>query len=191
MCIAFQPRTTSGMLTETEAQVVRYKPLKRYGKVDILFCNIPPSLVGFIITLWNLASEANLSTQTTTPVSCLNFRIRQTNAIWSNFYFNLIFINYVYVCWHWIIWDQDKTRWGWSRAQLRLIQLDSHLGFGGHLWFWISIRPDLEVCIQILTQINWKMAEIFGFEEGQTAILDLAAILDSAILDSGYPLGLT
>ena len=46
--------------------------------------------------------------------------------------------------------------------------------------------------MQIVIQISWKLAEIlvFLFEEG-AAILDLVAILDLAILDSGYPLGLT
>ena len=44
----------------------------------------------------------------------------------------------------------------------------------------------------IFIQISWKLAEIlvFLFEVG-AAILDLAAILDFASLDSGYPLGLT
>ena len=44
--------------------------------------------------------------------------------------------------------------------------------------------------MQIFIQIGWKLAKIFGFEEG-AAIMDLAAILDLAILDSGYQLGLT
>ena len=44
--------------------------------------------------------------------------------------------------------------------------------------------------MQIVNQIGWKLVEIFGFEDGE-AIFDLVVILDVAILDSGYPLGLT
>ena len=44
--------------------------------------------------------------------------------------------------------------------------------------------------MQILIQIGWKLAEIFGFEDGK-AILGLVAILDLAIFESGYLLGLT
>ena len=44
--------------------------------------------------------------------------------------------------------------------------------------------------MQIFIQIGWKLADIFGFEDGE-AILDLAAIFDLTIFDSEYPLGLT